>query len=508
MFVTLAKMRQPTPPLTRFLRVIVALGSVYVIGTRLHVAAEAPLWLDETWSAMIATRVDWPSFWKESWLDVNPPFYYLFLTGWISIFGDSNLMLRLPSLLFGVVAAALPVVWRPRGLGPTAAWIWAGLILLWPPGQFVMLDARGYALMLLLSTSSCLIFARLLEHLTLKRSAVWVTLGTIMFLTHYFAAVLIAAQGLVLGYRHRTRLFRVWPAAMIAAPGFAWLVAHLPRLKAYAGKDVVWQHVTNAESTLGYILYIFGAWSWVSFGLMAGILVVAGLDKWKPKFGDANAAELSDQTLMLVAGTAAIGFCIAIVIGVVQASLINRYLVPLVPPAMLGLTLIVRRSARQELAGLLLVFVFLLPGLNATRMENNAEGRALYGYEKGSEFIRSYKPDQLLFLWDHPAAKILDRRSLERMGGYFMKRAGVDIPVRTLIVSDTVDANVVLRAMATGRRTGVIWLYNTADRTAARNHAPSFENDPVWKCRDRSNAPVRSRSLGAIACVNMEKISD
>lgn len=52
-----------------------------LIAVRVPVAASAPLWLDETWSAMIATRPGWASFWHEARLDVNPPLYYLVLHG-------------------------------------------------------------------------------------------------------------------------------------------------------------------------------------------------------------------------------------------------------------------------------------------------------------------------------------------------------------------------------------------------------------------------------------------
>jgi hypothetical protein len=500
------KMQLSPMTLMRFLGALIVIGAIYVVGSRVHIAANAPLWLDETWSGMITTRADWPEFWREAWLDCNPPLYYLFLTGWVGLFGDSNLMLRLPSILFVIAAAMLPVIWRPQGLNRVGAWTVAALILLWPQGLGVMLDARGFGLMLLLSTMSCLVVNQMLERLTLKRAAAWVALGTMMFLTHYFAAVLVIGQVIVLFYRHRAGMFRIWPTAIIAVPGLAWFAYHMPRLREYARPDVVWQQHTNAESALGNLTYIFGVFNVISLGVIAGILLL--LYDRKRKSSNVISSTGSDHNLLLVAGTAAIGFTIAIIVGTLQASLVDRYLVPLVPPTMFGLALITQRTTRQEIAGLLLAFIFLMPGLNAKQAEQAVNGRAMYGYENGSAFIRERNPDQLIFMWDHPGAKIIDPQSLASVGSYFMARDGLDLPVKTVVAPENSDANVLLRAAANSPRAAVIWLFNKGDTTAARNRAPTFENDPAWTCHDRGKETPMTRQLGAIACIKSEKADD
>ena len=171
MFTAIPALQKPALPLARMFQIFVVLAAAWVVADRIQIASGLPLWLDETWSGMIATRSDWSSFWREVWLDCNPPLYYLFLTGWVTVFGDSNLMLRLPSVFFVVCAAALPLVWRPQGLNRTGAWTWGALILFWQPGLFIMLDARGYGLMILLATISCLVVARLFEQLTRSGAA-------------------------------------------------------------------------------------------------------------------------------------------------------------------------------------------------------------------------------------------------------------------------------------------------------------------------------------------------
>lgn len=490
--------------LPRVLRGVIVLGALVTLVFRIYLAYEMPLWLDETWSAMIANQPDWISFWREAWLDCNPPLYYFFLTLWVSVFGDSNLAMRLPSFIFVVAAAIAPIVRRPRGLNETAAWTWGALILLWGPGIFVILDARGYGLLLLLSTLSCLIVSELHERLTMRSAAIWVALCALMFLTHYFAAMLIAGQALVLLQRHRLDLIKVWPAGLLAVPAIAWFAYHFPRLAEYARPDVVWYRNTTSADALGYFFYVMGGQIFVVLSLLAIIFLFALLQK----VGDLKSTESSGlpstNSLAAVALAGAIGLALAIIMGMYQPSLTNRYLVPLMPAAMLVWVLMTLKSAKQTLLSLLLVIIFLLPGLNFDLITRIANGRSLYGYEKGSDFLATHEPTRLLFIWDHPAAKILDRRSLAGIGEFFLKRHGLDVPTTALLVRETDDPNGILRSVADGKRPAIIWLYNTARRSAARLNPPMLQNDPAWECRSFRRPAEGTFALGAIACVRMD----
>ena len=140
MFAALPSTRTATIPLERLVGFLLLAAALAVVAGRLSFAAELPLWIDETWSAMIASRPNWSSFWREAWLDCNPPFYYLLLSLWIEMAGESNLMLRLPSIVFVVAAAVVPLIWRPKGLNRMGIWAWSAFMLLWPFGIFVMLE--------------------------------------------------------------------------------------------------------------------------------------------------------------------------------------------------------------------------------------------------------------------------------------------------------------------------------------------------------------------------------
>ena len=121
------------------------------LGLRLWLAQDLPLWLDESWTGMIATQPDWNSFWREAWLDCNPPFYYVVMAVWTGIMGASDIALRAPSFLFIILAAMVPLVMSAPGVGRKARWAFAVLVALWQPGFEISLDARGYSLLLCLS---------------------------------------------------------------------------------------------------------------------------------------------------------------------------------------------------------------------------------------------------------------------------------------------------------------------------------------------------------------------
>lgn len=489
----------------RFLCAAAISGVIYLLCMRFYLAATLPLWLDETWSGMIASRSDWTSFWREAWMDCNPPLYYIFLHFWGGLFGESNLALRLPAFLFTIAASLLPLFWRPAGLTKFGAWIFAALLLLWQQGLLVMTDARGYGLLIALATASCLVFAKLLQNPTRGRSAAWVALGTLMFLTHYYSGVLAIGQALILIFRHRMKVLRLWPTALIAVPGIAWLVFHVPRLRDYAREDVIWYPPTTFFRALGHLEFIVSGSNLIPSIAVIVIIGLMTLQNRRRKLARQIDERPADRDLALTILAAGIGFAIAIVIGLFQESLTNRYFIPLVPPAMFGLALAVQRCKAPTLSGLMLAFMFLIPSLNPNFANKAAYDRGYYGYQPGSDFVARYKPDQLLFFWDHPAGKILDGQSLERIGSYFLKRGGADVSTQAFVIGERENPNPILRAAATGKRPAIIWLYDTKHKSSANYYPPVFDKDPAWTCQHRRMSTSGKGHLGTIACVRLKE---
>ena len=71
------------------------------LGIQLFNLTSISLWHDEAFSALLP-RYDIKELIYRTGLDVHPPFYYLMLKAWTTIFNDSLFSLRLPSVLFSL----------------------------------------------------------------------------------------------------------------------------------------------------------------------------------------------------------------------------------------------------------------------------------------------------------------------------------------------------------------------------------------------------------------------
>lgn len=60
------------------------------------------LWLDEATTALVSKMPLGDIFTKFLPGDFHPPFYYILMKGWVSIFGSSEIFLRIPSVIFGL----------------------------------------------------------------------------------------------------------------------------------------------------------------------------------------------------------------------------------------------------------------------------------------------------------------------------------------------------------------------------------------------------------------------
>lgn len=108
-----------------------------------------PLWIDEAFSALMA-RKPFSEIHAHLVYDAGPPLYYDLLHLWRGFFGESELALRLLSLLFGLLSTILLYRFAARWLAPRAAG-WAALI--WaahPAVLFYSTQARNYTLLIVL----------------------------------------------------------------------------------------------------------------------------------------------------------------------------------------------------------------------------------------------------------------------------------------------------------------------------------------------------------------------
>ena len=471
-----------------------ALAGLALLAERLQLALARPLWLDETWTAAIVSPPSWAGFWREAWLDVNAPLYYLAMRGWTALFGLGDLTLRLPGLILAPLAALL--AWRAPGAALPAAsrWMWAGLVFFWwGCGQF--LDGRCYALLFLLSVAQALVFVRLLRAPSLGAASLWAAISSLTILCHYYALFIVAAQGLIYLGRERGQAARTWPALAVFAPALAWMAYHAPRIAEYGRPDVAWHPALNAGDALGVAGFTLGAYCpYLSITVAAALAIVGGWAWSKKMLSPAGAGR--EAWWAAAAGLLALGLMLAS--AAAKPTLSPRYAIPIVPSILLGVTLCAQtlRWARILPAGLVAAYaLFALDPIHFRGVLDQG-APSPYGFEAGEAFLGAQGVSDVTYLWDHPAAKIMDPGSLRRIGAVYFDQVGEVVTVRPIIAAQDQDPNRLLLAAARGPHPGVLWIYDRPGRTAAHDHPPRIDQlDPRWTCHTFGDGQI-----GSVAC--------
>lgn len=185
------------------------------------------LWMDEAFSYLFGT-LPLGMAWEAMIVDaVHPPLYYLLLRPWLALVGESELVLRFPSAVVGVLTVAIlyraEQCWLDRG---TAGW--APLLLALNPFHiWYSQEARMYALLGLLSLVVLVAFWRALGS---QRASAWGILigaSALAYLTHYFSLYLpmVEFAFLLATFRRHHRALARWTVAQALAvlPLATWL---------------------------------------------------------------------------------------------------------------------------------------------------------------------------------------------------------------------------------------------------------------------------------------------
>ncbi|MBI3619752.1 glycosyltransferase family 39 protein [Candidatus Roizmanbacteria bacterium] len=201
------------------------------------------LWLDEGVTAKVVRTyglLEIPE--KFSVFDFHPPLYYFFLKIWTAVFGSSEAALRLPSVIFSLLAAI--VVYRIGcRLKNRQVGLWSSLLfLLNPLIVYYSQEARMYMMAVFFLTASLYFFVGIVN----REKRPTDNLGFILFsflgmMTFYGSAFLIVS---CLGY---LLVKRRWKESGFASLGLITsLILLSPLLRV---------QVLNAKTSLGAVLY-------------------------------------------------------------------------------------------------------------------------------------------------------------------------------------------------------------------------------------------------------------
>lgn len=178
------------------------------------------LWLDEAIQALALQGKLGPLL-TYAQADFQPPLYHFVARGFTQIFGYSEVILRLPSMISGIFTVYF-VIKIAQLLGNKKLGLIAGLLSATNPLLiYYSHEGRTYALTTFLVTASMYYFIRLLKGKNPKYSILY-TLYTILFLwTSYLSWFVLLSQGLYVLWKKRFNL--LIPQALSALTLMFWL---------------------------------------------------------------------------------------------------------------------------------------------------------------------------------------------------------------------------------------------------------------------------------------------
>jgi hypothetical protein len=189
---------------------------VGVLGLAIRLASiRSSLWLDE-FSTLWAVDAGFGEMLRRvPTVMGQSPFYYAFAWTSLHLFGESEVALRLPSLL-AVAGASVAIGYAARELGGRAAAAWAaGLFWLSYTAIWESLDARPYGLALLFAALAVLGFIRVSATGRARDRALWIVGAAGLVWAHYIFAPLLG--GLAAAYVFRPELRARYPVARAIA---------------------------------------------------------------------------------------------------------------------------------------------------------------------------------------------------------------------------------------------------------------------------------------------------
>jgi uncharacterized membrane protein len=186
------------------------------------------LWYDEIWYTSIFLR---SSRLKDVlFQDVHPPLYAILMWIWTGLFGDSELAVRLPSLIFGLASIPLVFVLARRWFGRKTAWLASGLLAASPVHIWYSHETKNNMLLLLLTLATVYFLQKAWRE---NRPRHWIL----------FAGSALAALW--------TNVFAVWVVCAL----FFWLLLQLFRKDGYRRMRAV--ILSGVAVSLGWLPFVW-----------------------------------------------------------------------------------------------------------------------------------------------------------------------------------------------------------------------------------------------------------
>jgi hypothetical protein len=268
------------------------------------------LWLDESATVLLVHRGFTGMLSHLPSSESAPPLYYVLVWAWTKIFGGDPLAVRSFSALAGTLT--VPVLYLAGKRISVRVGLWAAALAAVSPAlYYYSQEARGYALLILLSAAAFVAWQGALRESTDRKLGWWSGLSTLALLTHYFAVFMFLPEVAVLLHRlgWRRLRFALAPVAIVAA-------ALVPlALRQRNGGQSDWIQTTTLVSRFAQApkQFLIGLYSPLEIfsAVLAGILA-AGAIALLIRRGDARERTLAREVAIIAVAAIAIPLLLAV----------------------------------------------------------------------------------------------------------------------------------------------------------------------------------------------------
>lgn len=240
------------------------------------------LWLDEAINTLAVKNYNFLNLITEyAKADFHPPGWFIILWLWTKLSGYSEIAVRIPSVVFGILAILFTYLIGKKLVSKNLGILAAALIAINPLHIYYSQEARMYSLATLAVLINILLFIKLIKRE--KASTVFLILSNVLVLaSDYIAYFIFPAQLIFLMVIRKKEIIKTWIIALICALtlGIWWLPVFLNQLNvgSVASANLpTWKFVLGAFDfktlPLTYVKFIIGRISLADKFVYAAILL-------------------------------------------------------------------------------------------------------------------------------------------------------------------------------------------------------------------------------------------
>ncbi|MDP3973631.1 MAG: glycosyltransferase family 39 protein [Candidatus Daviesbacteria bacterium] len=234
------------------------------------ISLDQSLWLDEAINVLAAKNYSLLGIVTEyAKGDFHPPGYFIVLWVWTKIFGYTEIAVRLPSIIFGILTIWITFLIGQKIHSKSLGFIAALFLAVNPLHIYYSQEARMYSLAALVVSINMLFFLNLVkgEKSNGRNLGFYILSNLLVLVSDYVSYLIFPAQLAFFLIGHRTRFLKKWLIVLLLSLGIfsIWLPIFMNQLQAglaVSSSIPAWKEVVGSFGLkpliLTYVKFIIG----------------------------------------------------------------------------------------------------------------------------------------------------------------------------------------------------------------------------------------------------------